>query len=207
MRLIRLSAAHCATTTLLACNTTTMSQTNNLNNGHPSGPSPVDDRINGQIADFDAMAHRLENGGIPLDSDVPDTGHVTYAGFGAIYIDGHPDDGYLIGDAEVRADFVSSAFEGEVTDMAGTVNGQASVARSGTLELSGEVGLADTAGLEGTVNGSLSAGSDHLSIHGPISGFFQGSPVTGLSIRTADGVTTILNGENVSGSVAVIAEH
>ena len=106
----------------------------------------------------------IENGGIPLDSDVPDTGHVTYAGFCAICIDGHPDAGYLIGDAEVRADFVSSAFEGEVTDMAGTVNGQASVAWNGTLELSGEVGLTHTAGLEGTVNGSLSAGSDDLSI-------------------------------------------
>lgn len=210
-RVARLTVALCATTTLLACNSTTMSQTTdpntNANGGHPVGSTAVDDQINGRIADFDSMAGRLNNSGHPLDSDIPHAGSATYYGFGAIYIEDQPDDGYLIGEAEVRVDFGTYAYTGEVTNMAGTVNSQASVEWDGALELSGGVGVGHPAGLGGAVTGTLTAGSDHLVMYGPMSGTFIGSPVSGLTMNGSDGMTTILNDEHVTGSIAVIAEH
>jgi hypothetical protein len=182
--------------------------------GCESGTPIVDDTA--ARNEYNAVAEayndmRTDLQALPLSgADMPTVGSATYEGYATLLVD-TPIDSALVGDARIVADFTDGELWGNLSNFVGTVDGSTYDDFAGTIALSdGQIGVTTASSLTADMQGTLSSGTDTLTIDGGVQGNFRSDGAinaVGLTASDTAGTDYIVNGFLYDGDTGIVAER
>lgn len=153
-------------------------------------------------ADYQALLTRYPGGAGSLTpiANIPFSGTAQYEGNAAINLPTAGGTTSLVGDSEMNVNFATDTFTGRMNDFYGTEGGAPATHYAGQLNMTGGT-LNVTRGfvLQSGLNGSLTNGSDVLTVNGTLGGNFHegGLPgaADGVVANLASGGSFVYNGQ------------